>query len=222
MSGDKHGTRTQLATTRLRQMITAGDLRPGQRVAEREIAEQLPGLSRTPLREALKILATEGLLTLSPNRGATVTMLSMAEVEDVLELTVGLESLAAEHACMRVSDAEIAEIGALQQKMREAFHENRLMDYFEINQLIHQRIVEVAGNRELARIHATQCARIKPYRYAGNRRHERWERALAEHEQIFMALQDRNGALLREMLSAHHRNGWKVTKSLVEQELSRT
>lgn len=218
---DRHGNRTQMATTRLRQMITAGDLQPGQRIAEREIVEQLPGLSRTPLREAFKILATEGLITLSPNRGATVTALSMSEVEDILELTVGLESLAAERACERISEAAIAEIGALQQQMRDAFQEERLMDYFEINQQIHQKIIEAAGNHELSRIHAAQSARIKLYRYAGNRRHERWEKAMAEHEQIFVALQERNGALLREMLNAHHRNGWKVTKTLVAQELAR-
>ena len=94
------------------------------------------------------------------------------------------------------------------------------MDYFEINQNIHQKIVDAAGNSELSRLYAAECARIKRYRYAGNRRHERWERAIAEHDQIFMALQERNGALLREMLRAHHRNGWRIARGLVERELT--
>ena len=220
MTENNHGNRTQVAAARLRQMIIAGELHPGQRISERNIVEYLHGLSRTPLREALKILATEGLVTISPNCGATVTALSMGEVEDILELIVGLEGLAAERACERISATEIAEIDTLHRQMHDAFREERLMDYFEINQGIHQKIIDAAGNRELSRIYATECARIKRYRYAGNRRHERWERAIAEHDQIFMALKDRNGALLREMLRAHHRNGWRIARGLVERELS--
>lgn len=220
MLESNHGNRTQVAADKLRQLIVAGDLHPGQRIAEREIVEHLPGLSRTPLREALKILATEGLVVIAPNRGATVTALSIAEVEDIIELVVGLESLAAERACERITDQEIAEITALHQAMHEAYKSERLMDYFEINQRIHQKIVDAAKNAELSRIYAAECARIKRYRYAGNRRHERWECAIAEHDQILFALRGRDGALLREMLRVHHRNGWKVSRTLVGKELS--
>ena len=220
MLENNHGNRTQVAADRLRQLIVAGELPPGQRISEREIVEFVPGLSRTPLREALKILAAEGLVTISPNRGATVTALSMRAVEDILELIVGLEGLAAERACERIGATEIATIDLLHRQMHEAFRHERLMDYFEINQNINQKIVDAAGNSELSRLYAAECARIKRYRYAGNRRHERWERAIAEHDQIFMALQERNGALLREMLRAHHRNGWRIARGLVERELT--
>ena len=219
MLENNHGSRTQVAASRLRQLIVAGELSPGQRISEREIVEYVHGLSRTPLREALKILATEGLVTISPNRGATVTALSMSEVEDILELIVGLEGLAAERACERINENALAEIDSLHRQMHAAFREERLMDYFEVNQSIHQKIVDAAGNRELSRIYAAECARIKRYRYAGNRRHERWEQAIAEHDQIFMALKERHGALLREMLRAHHRNGWRIARGLVEPEV---
>ncbi len=220
MPENSHGNRTQVAAAKLRQMIIAGDLHPGQRVSEREIGAYLDGLSRTPLREALKMLAAEGLVTISPNRGATVAALSMSEVEDILELIVGLESLAVERTCERISDAEIAGIEILHTQMHDAHRDGRLMDYFEINQRIHQEIVDAAGNSELSRIYAAECARIKRYRYAGNRRHERWDRAVAEHDQIVIALKDRNGALLREMLRAHHRKGWRVARELVADELA--
>lgn len=220
MPENSHGNRTQVAAAKLRQMIIAGDLHPGQRISEREIGAHLDGLSRTPLREALKMLAAEGLVTIAPNRGATVAALSMSEVEDILELIVGLESLAVERTCERISDVEIAGIEILHRQMHDAYRDGRLMDYFEINQRIHQEIVDAAGNRELSRIYAAECARIKRYRYAGNRRHERWDRAVAEHDQIVIALKDRNGALLREMLRAHHRNGWRVARGLVESELN--
>ena len=218
MIENKHGNRTQVATNRLRQMIVAGDLAPGQRISEREIGEQLDGLSRTPLREAFKMLAAEGLVTISPNRGATVTALSMAEVEDTIELLIGLEGIAALAACEHLSEAQFAQIDELHQRMVAAYRGEQLMEYFELNQAIHQRIVDGAGNRVLSRIYAAECARIRRYRYAGNRRHERWERALAEHQQLLGALKERNGPLLRELLCAHHHNGWLVSRTLVDRE----
>lgn len=220
MAENKHGNLTAVAVTRLRQMIVAGELAPGQRISEREVGAHLDGLSRTPLREAFKILAAEGLVTLAPNRGATVTALTMSEVEEAIELLIGLEAIAAEAACTRVTPEEIAAIEALQEEMREAYAGQRLMEYFELNQAIHQRIVDAAGNRVLARIYAAESARIRRYRYAGNRRHERWERAIAEHEQILDTLKNRDGPLLREMLRAHHRNGWRVSREIVARELS--
>ena len=218
MIENKHGNRTQVATNRLRQMIVAGDLAPGQRISEREIGEQLDGLSRTPLREAFKMLAAEGLVTISPNRGASVTALSMAEVEDTIELLIGLEGIAALAACEHISEAQFAEIDELHQRMAAAYRGEQLMEYFELNQAIHQRIVDGAGNHVLSRIYAAECARIRRYRYAGNRRHERWERALAEHQQLLGALKERNGPLLRELLCAHHHNGWLVSRTLVDRE----
>lgn len=218
MIEDRHGNRTQLVTLRLRQMIVAGDLAPGQRISEREVGEHLTGVSRTPLREALKILAAEGLVTLAPNRGATVTALSMAEVEDTIEFLIGLEGLAAPAACERIDEAQLAQVEALHQRMCAAYRAEQLMAYFELNQAIHQHVVDAAGNRVLSRIYAAECARIRRYRYAGNRRHERWERAVAEHEQILCCLRERNGALLRETLRAHHHNGWLVSRGLVARE----
>ena len=220
MSENTHGKRTQLVTVKLRQMIVAGDLAPGQRISEREVGEQLEGISRTPLREAFKVLAAEGLVTISPNRGATVTALSMAEVDEAIELLVGLEGLAAPAACERINAAGLGEIEALHRRMGEAYRAEQLMEYFELNQTIHQRVVDAAGNRVLSRIYAAECARIRRYRYAGNRRHERWDRALAEHEQILAALRARNGPLLREILRAHHHNGWLVSRALVEREFA--
>jgi len=220
MNENKHGNRTQVTAERLRKMIIAGDLAPGQRISERQIGAQLDGLSRTPLREALKILAAEGLVSIAPNRGATVTALSMREVEETIELLVGLEGLAAEHACEHITTQEIASIEDLHQRMLAAYRAELLMEYFEINQEIHQRIVNAAGNRALSRIYAAESARIRRYRYVGNRRHERWDQAIAEHEQILNMLKNRNGSLLREMLRTHHHNGWKVSRGLVAGELA--
>ena len=96
---------------RLRGLILSGDLPPRSRVNELELAERF-GISRTPLREAIKILATEGLLELLPNRGARVAVLSSEEIDDMMVVIGGLEGLAAELACARITDGEIAAIAA--------------------------------------------------------------------------------------------------------------
>lgn len=214
----RDGTRTEVAAGRLRTLIVAGSLKPGQRLSEREISEQLEGISRTPLREAFKILAAEGLLTLEPNRGAVVTALSIQEVEASIEVLVGLETMAAEPACEHVTEAELAEIEQLHANMVAAHAAGDLMSYFQINQTIHQRMVDAARNPVLSRIYAAECARIRRYRYAGNQDRSRWGLAVKEHGEMLNALKERAGPLLREMLKKHHKGGWAVSRTVLQND----
>ena len=214
----RDGMRTEQAAARLRTLIVSGTLTPGQRVSERVIAEQLEGVSRTPLREAFKILAAEGLLTLEPNRGAVVTALSLAEVEAAIEVLIGLETMAAEPACERISEAELQAIDALHARMVAAHAAGDLMSYFEINQAIHQCMVDAARNPVLSRIYAAECARIRRYRYAGNQHAGRWRQAVQEHGEMLAALRDRAGPLLREMLRKHHKGGWAVSRMVLQED----
>ena len=213
---EDRGTRTVVAARKLREMIVSGTLEPGQRITERFVADHLDGMSRTPLREAFKILEAEGLVKIEPNRGAVVTALSVDEVEAAIEVLIGLETLAAEPACERITDAEVAEVEALHARMAQAHRDGDLMAYFNLNQAIHQKIVDAARNPVLSRIYASECARIKRYRYAGNQHGERWGRAVREHEGILDALRERAGAMLRETLRAHHRRGWVVSRRVLE------
>ncbi|WPB59221.1 GntR family transcriptional regulator [Xylophilus sp. GOD-11R] len=216
---DERGQRSLFAARRLRELIVSGRLVPGQRITERLIAEQLDGVSRTPLREAFKILEAEGLVTIEPNRGAVVTSMSVDEVSAAIEVLIGLESLAAEPACRQIEDEEIAAIEALHARMAQAYEAGELMEYFGCNQAIHQAIVDAARNPVLSRIYATESARIRRYRYAGNRRTERWQRAVFEHEAILDAVRQRAGPLLREILRQHHASGWKVARDYLKTEL---
>jgi len=213
---EDRGTRTVVAARKLREMIVSGALEPGQRITERFIADHLDGMSRTPLREAFKILEAEGLVKIEPNRGAVVAALSVDEVEAAIEVLIGLETLAAEPACEHVTDAQVAEVEALHARMAQAYRDGDLMAYFNLNQAIHQKIVDAARNPVLSRIYASECARIKRYRYAGNQQNERWGRAVHEHEGILDALRERSGAMLREILRAHHRRGWVVSRRVLE------
>lgn len=214
------GSLTTMAVNRLRDLIVTGELKPGQRISERSILEGQKDLSRTPVREALKILESEGLIQLKPNRGAFITKLSIDHIDAEIELLIGLEGIAAVLSCSRITDAEIAEISRLHQAMIGSFENENLMLYFETNQRIHQLIVDGAHNPALSRIYKAECLHIRRYRYAGNLEHTRWHNATREHEQILAALTNRDGLLLRELLRAHHSNGWAVTRELLRAELS--
>ena len=215
---EDRGQRTVVAARRLRELIVSGALAPGQRITERLVADHLEGMSRTPLREAFKILEAEGLLKIEPNRGAIVTALSVEEVEAAIEVLIGLETLAAEPACACITDEEVDAIAALHDGMVQAWRAGDRMTYFHLNQAIHQHIVDAARNPVLSRIYAAECARIRRYRFAGNEENERWERALREHEGILDALRDRAGAVLRETLRQHHRRGWLVSRRVLESQ----
>ena len=203
---------------RIRDMILAGELPPGERISERMLTEGL-GVTRTPLREAFKILETEGLLHIVPNRGAQVSKLSPGDVDVAMELLAGLESVAAELACERGTAEQFALVEALHGRLVACQREGDLMGYFRINQEIHQHIIDCAHNPALSRVYQAESARVRLYRFAGNRVSERWARAVMEHEQIFQALKQRQGPLLRELLRAHHLNGWRVTRLVLENEL---
>lgn len=203
---------------RLRDMIVEGDLEPAAHIPERELCEQF-GVSRTPMREALKGLASEGLVTLLPNRGAVVAALGMKDVEDAVKVIDALEGMAAIACCERVTEEELVDLDTMQHEMEKHYRARDLMEYFKLNQAIHVRIVELADNPVAAATYRGLLSRVRRYRFVGNREGERWGRALAEHRQILDALRSRDGALLKQLLHSHLRNGWQVTRELVREEL---
>lgn len=211
------GQRSAFVTQLVRDKIVSGELPPGSRINERVLTEEL-GISRTPLREAFKILAGEGLVSIRPNAGATVVAMSQEDVEDCLELLIGLEGFSAELAAQRATEAEIEEISALHDAMVRAFEAGALMEYFHMNLTIHQKIVDAAKNPATSRVYAMESARIVRFRFAGNRNHDRWQLAVQEHEQILYALRMREGPLLRELMRSHMRAGWKVARKALAEE----
>ncbi len=203
---------------RLRDMIVEGELEPGTHIPERTLCESF-GISRTPLREALKALASEGLVTLLPNRGAVVAALTLKDVDDVVRVIDALEGMAATAACERLTETRLATIEDLHRQMVARRETGDLMGYFKLNQEIHEALVDAADNPVASTIYHSLLSRIRRYRFVGNRETERWEQALAEHEHFLQALRERDGALLRALLHSHLRNGWRVTRELVREEL---
>lgn len=200
---------------RLRDLIFAGELAAGVRVPEKQLCQRF-GISRTPLREALKVLASEGVITLLPNRGARVTRLTPEDAEELFPVMAALEGLAGELACARATDADVAELKALHYQM--ALHHTRAErdDYFRLNQAIHHRIMEIAGNPTLAGVYDGLAGRIRRVRYLANTRRARWDQAMVEHEAILKAFEARDGAVLAGLLKSHLMNKLAAVKSAIE------
>jgi DNA-binding GntR family transcriptional regulator len=186
----------------IRRCIVEGVLEPGKRLNERELCETL-GISRTPLREALKVLAAEGLIEISPNRGATVTKMSEAELRETFELMSGLEAFSGELACERITVAELAEIKALHFAMLACRAQNDLAGYYTRNQAIHDRINEAARNSALRQTYEAVNRRLQALRFRSNYQTQRWDSAIHDHEEMLKALEARDGKRLAAILRQH-------------------
>jgi len=193
--------------TRLRDYIVEGNLANGERVPERELCEML-GISRTPLREALKVLAAEGLIDLLPNRGARVKQLGARELNELFDLMGGLEALAGRLACENATGEDIAEIERLHHEMYGFYLRRDMHGYFRANQAIHQKIVDSSRNAALSLNYKAIADRVRRIRYAANRarKRDRWSEAMREHEAILDALHRRAGGELGNLLFQHLRN----------------
>lgn len=202
-----HGKLPELAAAAIRDMILADELSPGERVPEHALATRL-GISRTPLREALKLVAAEGLLDLAPNRGAVVANPGPGEIRDMVQVMAVLEALAAELACQKASDGEIAELRALTHEMHAAYVRRDRPTYFRLNQSIHLGIIAAARNPALAETHARLNARCYRVLYMSNERSERWHLAVQDHERMAELLAARDEAALSALARRHRAVVW--------------
>jgi len=187
---------------RLRDMIIEGRLAPGQRINEGQVGAQL-GVSRTPLREAIKTLASEGLVEILPAKGAIVRKFTARDLADILEVIKSLEQLGGRIACAQASNATIETIHQLHKDMLALYETRDRLDYFKLNQAIHSAIVAASGNAVLAEMHTTLQARIKRLRFVGNEGPEKWAGAVAEHEDMIAALLKRDAEALSEAIGRH-------------------
>lgn len=187
---------------RLRSLVVEGRIAPGAKLNERELCAQLQ-VSRTPLREAIKALAAEGLVDLLPNRGAVAVKLSPADVEHAFEVLATLEGLSGELAATRASEAEIREIQALHFEMRACHARQDLSGYYRLNAQIHAAINRAAANPVLAQTYRSLNARVQSLRFRTNQDGAKWQRAVLEHDRMVEALGSRDGVALRQVLVQH-------------------
>lgn len=204
----------------LRNYIVEGDLNPGARIPERELCERF-AVSRTPLREALKVLAAEGLIELLANRGARVRRFSESDIRNLFEVIAGLDFVAGRLACARISDESIAQIERIHLEMYTRYMRRELNDYFRLNQQIHQAIVDAAANPVLSANYASANAVIRRLRYAANLNADRLSDAMREHEAILDALRRRAGEELGVRMFDHMQKKCEaVCEYMREQDLA--
>ena len=190
------------AADTLREFILLGKLAPGLAVPERDLADAL-GISRTPLKEALRILENEGLIVYGPTRRPKVADPSLEELAANLAVLGALEALAGELASTHATDAEIAKAAELEAKMRLAPDGTDPLDFFRWDMAFHQTIVEAARNAPLLETHKAYNARLWRARFISSKTKMARDTTLGQHEDILAALQARDGALSARHLRRH-------------------
>lgn len=208
-------TLTEQIAAELRDMILQNQFAPDGRIRERDVCKTL-NVSRTPLREAIRMLASEGLVELIPNRGAVVTSPSAEEVSDMLQLLGVLEAYAGERACELITQEEINEIKALQYEMLAAYSRGDRLQYFKLNQSIHLTLVKAARSGALLDSHTRLNARLYRVRYLSNMRNELWGSAIEEHNNILAALENRDAQTLSTLLREHLKSTWEKSSDYLD------
>jgi DNA-binding GntR family transcriptional regulator len=201
----QHIVRSSLHDTlvsHLRELILKGELRPGDKLPEQMLCDRF-GVSRTPMREAVKVLAAEGVLRLQINRGAIVAETTPEDIEELFPIMAALEAVAGEQACRNATDAQVAQLRQLHNTMVSHYEAGEESAYLRHNRLVHEAIVEMTGNATLAGMYQQILTRIHCVRFTIGKTGEQWSKAIAEHEQIVAALERRDGKLLAELLKAH-------------------
>jgi DNA-binding GntR family transcriptional regulator len=191
--------------TLLRTMIFEGDLRPGSRISEQRLCARF-GVSRTPLREALKVLSAEGLVRLLPNKGASVTRVTKEEVEEIIPVLGTLEAFAGELACARIDDAGLARIRALHREIVEHYQCGDERSYREVNRTFHETIFAIAGSKILNETYDMLQIRLKSLMFVTTKAPPRWAEAVDDHERMMEALEaqdDRAFALVARQHISH-------------------
>jgi DNA-binding GntR family transcriptional regulator len=201
----------------LRQRIFQRALEPGSWIDEMKIAEEF-GISRTPLREALKVLAAEGLVTMKVRRGAYVTEVSQQDLSDVYHLLSLLESDAAAVVATKATDAELHELQALHTTLEAAATRGDTAgkantdQFFAVNEQFHMRLLEIANNRWRDQMVADLRKVMKLNRHNSLLKTGRIEESLAEHRAIMEALAARDAALTAQRVREHFANGLQAAE----------
>lgn len=202
---------------RLREMIVEIELAPGERIDEKGLCEEF-GISRTPLREALKVMASEGLVDLLPNRSPRVAPLTPEMVGDLFEMIGWLDRLAGEMAAGKVTERDLRELRRIHRQMERLHDRGDRVEYYRLNRQLHIGIVDVVGNSMLSSTYAMLTAQAQRARFIAIQSQEHWDRGVQEHEAILGLLEAGDGKALGEMLCRHvTETGVRVRAALAEQ-----
>lgn len=198
----------------LRLRLLEGRISPGARIPESALCAEF-GISRTPLREAMKVLAAEGLLQLLPHRGAVATEVTAEQAQDLFQVLASLENLVGSLAAEKVTPAALDRLENLHERMLDFHGRRRRADYFRLNVQIHIALAEIADNEVLLKTYFSLTQKAMRARYLANMSDGRWDESAEEHDTIMDALRQKDGASLASALVHHAENtGNAVVKAL--------
>ena len=204
---------------KLRSLLVEGKIAPGSKLNERELAESL-NVSRTPIREAIRRLAADGLVELIANRGAIAVELSLEDVIHTFDVIADLEGFSGELAANNISAATLSELEALQYEMLASYARRDLSSYYKLNLRIHHLINQAANNPVLSRLFSQVNARIEALRFRSNQDGVKWEKAVEEHQEMLEALKARDSKRMRKIMMQHVMNKRDVVVQLLKVEAS--
>lgn len=189
---------------RMRDMIVAGELRPGGRITMQRLCARF-GVSRTPVREALKVLAAEGLVRLIPNCSAVVEPITLAKIDEIMPIIGAFEILAGQLACAQINPLMLSRLEALHERLAHHFRHGEEKAYMETADAITSVVFAAAANDSLSKIHAMLLRQLR-WSHVADRAPPEWGKAAEEQEQMLRALQVRDGDLWALLASRHLRH----------------
>ena len=201
----------------LRSLLVEGVITPGSKLNERELAQSLK-VSRTPIREAIKRSAADGLVELIANRGAIAIQLTKEDVLNTFNVIAQLEGYSGELAAKNISDSALSELEALQYEMMASYARRDLSSYYKLNLRIHQLINQAANNPILSQLFTQVNARIESFRFRSNQDGVKWERAVQEHQEMILALKMHDSERMRKVMIQHVMHKRDVVIQLLESE----
>lgn len=186
----------------IRTLIERGELQPGRKISEAALCSRFE-VSRTPLREALKVLAAEGMVELRPRRGAVVASISHKDIDELFPIMAALEALAGELLCPLLEDTDIARMQAMHDRMVGEHERRDELAYLATNRAFHEALFELAGNATLQVFYAQILTRIRSCRFVLSKSEANWDLAMAEHVSIMAAMAARDARELSYLLRRH-------------------
>jgi len=205
----------------LRDMIMTGKLKEGDKVNEGKLCETM-GISKTPMREALRVLSVEGLIRLVPNRGAFVTKPEFEEIAEMFDVMSLLEGFCACRACERMTPRNFAHLEKLHAKLEESFERHDQEEYIRINNQYHSFVQEIAGNRTLNQIVDGLRKKILLYRFQSLNLPDRFASSIREHRDLLEAFRQRDDSRADALMREHLKNQTLALEILVEESNAAT
>ena len=192
----------QEVAQRINEMIRSGELRRGQKINELHLCE-LVGVSRTPIREALRILNTQGLIDLVPHKGAFVSQFSTQEIHDMFQVMSVLEGMCAELATGKMTDADFRKVEKLHLKLEQHYNSRNHKAYLDTNQVLHTLVQDLAGNAALNEVIKGLRQKILLYRHKQLYEPKRFSESIQEHRDLLEAFRRRDAQIAKDVMKGH-------------------